>query len=66
MRIIVDDRSRQETLELPVDSKARDIFSKLGCSAQGCLVVRNGSVISHWEILHENDRLELIRAISGG
>jgi sulfur carrier protein ThiS len=43
-----------------------DIFKELNLNPEEYIVIRNGEVLTEDEKLEENDKIELIRVISGG
>jgi thiamine biosynthesis protein ThiS len=61
MKILVDGKE----VEI-AGSKVSDMFEELGMNPEIFLVKRNDEIIHEYELLKENDKIELIKVISGG
>ena len=62
MKVTVDDK----VIEVMADSTVIDSLRQLNLNPEIFLVKRNNEIIHENEKLRENDKLELIKVISGG
>jgi len=46
--------------------KVKELLEQLKINSETVLVIRNNEVITEEEILHDNDKLEILSVVSGG
>ncbi|MCX6817647.1 MAG: MoaD/ThiS family protein [Candidatus Aenigmarchaeota archaeon] len=66
MKIVAELQGRKHTLVLPDKAKAIDAVQKLGVNPETVLVRRGREIITDDEPLANNDKIELIKVVSGG
>ncbi len=60
-------RGKEQTLKFNKDKiKAIDILNALGLSPEHAFVAKNGELASEDELIHPEDKIKVINAISGG
>jgi len=66
MKITAELQGKKHRLSLPAEARAIDAVQKLGINPETVLVKRGKEIITDDERLGNNDRLELIKVVSGG
>ena len=66
MRVVVHHMEKKRNMEVPEKSKVIDIIRKANVNPETVIVKRGKDVLLEDETVRKNDRLELIRIISGG
>jgi len=65
MRVVIRNPQRRE-LEVSGRRRAEALLRELGLNPETHLVIRNGELVTRDEWLEEEDRVEIVSAISGG
>ncbi len=66
MKIVVHVMNKKKCIEVPERSKVIDIMRKVNVNPETVIVKRGDNILLEDEVLRKNDKLELIRIISGG
>jgi len=66
MKVSVVFADNTKRVEMPKEAKAIDVVRKLRVNPETVIIKRSGEIILENETLKNNDRIELIKVVSGG
>jgi len=66
MEIEVSMFNEKKKIELPKESTAEDLISKLNLTPDGVIVVANNKPVPYTSKLRDGDKIKIVRVSSGG
>lgn len=66
MRVVVHHMEKNRSIEVPEKSKVIDVIRKANVNPETVIVRRGEEILLEDDVLRKNDKLEMIRIISGG
>ena len=66
MRVVVSHDRKEEIVDVRPGTTVQRVLERLGISREAVVVKRNDRIVPEETVLHDGDRLEIIRVVSGG
>ncbi len=55
-----------QNLDIPHKIKVKDLYNKLGLSPEEYLILKDGKLITHDKYLDPEDKIRIVKVVSGG
>ncbi|HID12002.1 MAG TPA: sulfur carrier protein ThiS [Candidatus Latescibacteria bacterium] len=66
VRVVVSHDRKEEIVDVRPGTTVQRVLERLGISREAVVVKRNDRIVPEETVLHDGDRLEIIRVVSGG
>lgn len=66
MKVVVELTGKKKNVEVPENSKVKDVIKKMKVNPETIIVRRGKDILLEEDFVKKNDKLEFMRIISGG